>query len=92
MKMSKPVALKRIRALTQQSHVVPSTELPGRMRKRQITWAEIIKVLLQGWIVEGPALDIKGCWRCTMKRFAAGEDVTVVVSICDDTLVVITTF
>jgi hypothetical protein len=62
------------------------------MRQSKITWAEIIKVLQMGAIIEGPALDQKGCWRCSMERYAAGEEVKVVVSICDDTLVVITTF
>ena len=31
-------------------------------------------------MTEGPALDIKGYWRCTMERLAAGEEVTVIVS------------
>jgi hypothetical protein len=42
--------------------------------------------------MEGPAIDQKGGWRCTVQRFAAGEKISVVVSIYDDGLVVITTF
>ena len=91
--MTRPAALGRIRALSADTaNVVLGPEAPRRMRQRRITWADVIKVLQRGSITEGPALDQKGCWRCRMERFAAGETVRVVVSICDDTLVVITTF
>jgi hypothetical protein len=76
--MSVPVARRRIRELAKDTaNVVPGPEAPGRMRKRKITWTQIIMVLQKGEITEGPALDSKGGWRCTMERFAAGEDVKV---------------
>ncbi|MDX2224117.1 MAG: hypothetical protein SFV21_15310 [Rhodospirillaceae bacterium] len=42
-------------------------------------------------IVEGPALDAKGCWRCTMTRLAAGERIKVVVAIVPVDLVLVVT-
>jgi len=92
-KMSRPLALQRIRELAGDTeNVVPGPEAPKRMKQRKITWAEIIKVLQNGQITEGPAMDPKGCWRCTVERFAAGEDLKVVVAICEGTLVVVTAF
>jgi len=62
-----------------------------RMRKRRINPTQVYSCLRKGIIIEGPSLDIKGCWRCTMYRLAAGEAVSVVVSIIPhDNLLVIT--
>ncbi len=91
--MTRPVALKRIRALAGDSARVSfSRHAEQRLGQRGITAREVFGVLHQGRITEEPALDLKGCWRCTMTRFAAGEDVVVVVAICGDRLVVVTMF
>lgn len=91
--MDAPRALARIRQLASDTgNIVQGPEAPSRMRKRRISWAEIVKVLQLGQITEGPFVDQKGCWRCRLERFAAGESVKVAVSICDDVLVVITCF
>ena len=91
--MNGPNALRRIRELAADSaNVVRGPEIKGRMRKRRISWKEIILALQKGVIVEGPTLDMKGCWRCTVERFGAGRNLNVVVSICGDDLVVITAF
>ncbi len=93
LKMTRTVALRRIRELSKNTaNVVRGPEIRGSMRKRKISWDQVIKVLQLGMITEGPYEDIKGCWRCKMERFAAGENVRVVVSICGDELVAITTF
>jgi hypothetical protein len=38
------------------------------MRQRGVTPLEVLEVLRKGGIVEGPAPDLEGCWRCTMQR------------------------
>lgn len=91
--MARPVALKRIRTPAEDlSRVSFSPHAHQRLGKRGITVRKVFGVLRQGSITEGPALDPKGCWRCAMTRFAAGEDVVVVVAICDERLVVVTTY
>jgi hypothetical protein len=62
------------------------------MRQRRVTPLEVLKVLRKGGITEGPAHDLKGCWRCTMQRFAAGESLSLAVAICEATLVIITVY
>lgn len=93
LQMTQPVAQRRIRELAAEtSLIVEGPEIKSRMLRRQITWQEIIKVLQLGIITEGPYLDIKGSWRCTVERFGAGRTVRVVVAINLDRLVVITAF
>lgn len=80
-KMSKNAALEIIRAAAADSaRVIWLSHVKQRMRQRRITPKQVISCLLKGVIIEGPALDDKGYWRCRMQRLAAGEEVTVVVS------------
>jgi hypothetical protein len=91
--MTRAEALRRIRHLAGDSaNVVFTNHAKQRMRQRDVTPLEVLEVLRKGAITEGPAPDVKGCWRCTMERFAAGEDLAVAVAICDMTLVVITVY
>jgi len=91
--MTRPAALKRIRALAEDSsRVVFSRHAEQRLGTRGITVRKEFGVLRHGRVTEGPALDVKGCWRCAMSRFEAAEDVTVVVAICDDRLIVVTAY
>jgi hypothetical protein len=91
--MTRIQALRRIRHLAGDSADVVFTNHAGRrMRQRRVTPLEVLEVLRKGAITEGPAPDVKGCWRCTVKRFAAGEDLSVAVAVCDMTLVVITVY
>jgi hypothetical protein len=93
LQMTKPVAQRRIRELAADTaNVIEGPEIKSRMLKRRITWQEIINVLQMGLITEGPYLDIKGCWRCNLQRFGAGRNLTVVVAISADKLIVITAF
>ncbi len=63
------------------------------MKKRRITRGQVYSCLRRGVITEGPALDIKNYWRCTMFRLAAGDEVSVVVSFNSrERLIVITAF
>lgn len=92
--MNRPAAQKRIRELAEDSaNVNQVPEIKRRMRERKVTWREVLHVLRAGHIVDGPARDMHGCWRCELELFRAGRRVTVVVSICDDAyLVAITTW
>ena len=91
--VSRPDALRKIRELAADSaNVVAGPEYPWRAVKRKLNWHDVIRALQRDSIVEGPYLDQKGCWRCRLERFAAGEELTVIVSICGRTLVVITAF
>jgi Domain of unknown function (DUF4258) len=91
--MTRADALRRIRHLAGDSvNVVFRPHAKAQMRRRGITPLEVLNVLRHGGITEGPALDLKGCWRCTMQRFAAGENVTTAVAICDTTVVIVTAF
>lgn len=62
-----------------------------RMRKRRISFAQIIACLEKGVIVEGPYLDIHGFWRSTMEYLSAGDEVAVVVSFNSRESVVVVT-
>ncbi len=91
--MTPAEARQRIAALAGDSaNVVLSLHAKSRMRKRNITLLEVLNTLRKGAIAEGPAFDLQGCWRCTMRRFAAGEDVSVTVAIRDSTLVIVTAY
>ncbi len=93
LKMTAPVALRIIRAAAAESRVVWLLHAKKRMRQRHITPSQVLSCLLKGVITEGPAMDNKGYWRCTMQRLAAGEEITVVVSFqSHDGVVVISVF
>jgi hypothetical protein len=80
--MDAPRALRIIRAAAENTaKVIFLPHAVKRMRQRRIGATQVYSCLRKGIIVEGPALDIKGCWRCTMRRLTAGEEVTVIVSI-----------
>lgn len=79
-RMSRPIALQYIRSAAAESRLVWLPHAKQRMRQRRISPAQVLSCLTRGVMTEGPALDIKGYWRCTMERLAAGEEVTVIVS------------
>jgi hypothetical protein len=62
------------------------------MQKRRITRTQVDSCLLKGVITEGPSLDQKGGWRCTMTRLAAGEEIELSVAIVLPRLLVITVY
>lgn len=56
----------------------------ARMRQRRVSQAQVMACLLRGSIHEGPALDIHGCWRFTMRRAVAGDTLNVTASLVWD--------
>jgi hypothetical protein len=92
-RMTRPVALRTIRRLAAEGATLRFTvHARDQMRRRQITPRQVLGVLLKGGIEEGPSRDSHGCWRCTMRRYAAGETAVVVAAICGDRLVIVTAF
>jgi hypothetical protein len=63
----------------------------ARMAQRRITDAMVLETLRRGYVVEGPALDMHGNWKATMKKLVAGVQVRVAAAI-DEGVIVITVF
>lgn len=63
-----------------------------QMNARGFTRLDALRCIEQGTICEGPYQGPTGDWKVNMQRHAAGEEMVVVVAICDPTLVVITAF
>ncbi|MCH7694017.1 MAG: DUF4258 domain-containing protein [Proteobacteria bacterium] len=75
------------------SRVVILDHARRRMRRRRISPTQVYSCIRMGVITEGPSQDMKGYWRCTMQRFAAGEEITIVVSFNSrESLLVITVY
>ncbi len=62
-----------------------------RMEQRGITIRQILQCLRKGTIQEGPFLNDHCSWQVTMARHAAGDEISCVVAI-EGNLIVITTF
>src|SRR5690349_19241296 len=91
-RLSVDAAVKRIRELAGDSrNVFITRHALQRMVERQITRPQVIDALVHGVIIEGPALDLHGNWKCTMRRFAAGQELEVVVAL-QGNLIVITVY
>ena len=75
-------ALRIVRRLAQDSKTVFfSDHASKRMTQRKVTRVQVLECLLKGAITEGPALDIKACWKFTITRVACGDTVSAVVAL-----------
>jgi len=67
-----------------------------RMKKRNITRAQVMKCLKHGIITEGPSRGIKGNWELRIETLSAGDPIAVVAALDKDNkgnlIVVITTY
>jgi Domain of unknown function (DUF4258) len=80
--LSRPKALKLVRDLAaDNANVFFTSHALTRMRQRKVTPLEVIKCLLKGVIVEGPALGLKGDWELALERMGAGRRLRVAVAI-----------
>src|SRR5262249_51800802 len=84
--------VKKAHALAQQSENVylDHPHAKERMIERKISIQQIFDVLKHGKGVDGPTLDIYGCWRIKLEKFSAGRLVQVVVIVKEEHLEVIT--
>ena len=92
--MNRPTALRIIREIAAEtSRVVILYHAKRSMRRRRISPTQVYSCIRLGVITEGPSQDMKGYWRCTMQRLAAGEEITIVVSFNSrESLLVITVY
>lgn len=63
------------------SRVIFTTHATERMIERKITRTQVFKCLTHGWVVEGPAPDIKGNMSLKMEVKSAGDVVSVVAAL-----------
>ena len=81
--------LRRIRELAAEDANVRFTKhAVVRMAQRKILIRQVLTVLRGGVIIEGPALNIHGNWQCTLRHFAAGNEVQVAAAIEQGVLVI----
>lgn len=84
--------IKQIASDSSRVFIVPHAQ--KRMDERCITRTQILRCLLHGRIVEGPAQQIRGNWRFTVETCCAGEGINVVAEIEEDingnTIIVVT--
>lgn len=52
-----------------------------RMNQRRVTFRAIVAALRLGAVIDDPSRDARGNWTCRMRRFAAGEELTLAVAI-----------
>jgi len=98
----RPVKLSRSRAkeilriaADDSSLVFLTVHAQKRMRERNITLTEILRILRSGRIIDGPAENlIKGNWECTVNGFSAGKNLQVSVAIERDekNIIVVTVY
>lgn len=74
-------------------NVILTDHAKERMQERNVTFKHIITCLQKGRVIEGPYLDLKGCWKCTMVRAVSGLEITVVTAVdFENKLIVVTTY
>lgn len=84
----------RVRALSVSSeNVVFTRHARLRMLQRDVTDLQVLEVLRRGSVVrdEGPAPDIHGNWKATLRRTVAGQEVNV-AAVLSGGVVVITIY
>jgi hypothetical protein len=90
--MNAAAFLARVRALSALSeNVVFTSHARTRMRQRRISDLQVLEVLRRGTVAEGPALDIYGNWKATLRKAVAGEIVHVAAAL-EKGVVVITVY
>ena len=86
--MTPAAMIRRIRELAAvDSNVRLTNHALWRMDERGILLRQVIAVVRTGVIDEGPALNIRGNWQCTLRGRAAGMEVHVAVVIEDGVLI-----
>lgn len=90
--LTRPVALERIRFLMSQGAYDFDPHFSDMMVERDISMRQVLTVLREGTINQGPELDEYNDWRCRVKKRVAGRLVRVVVAIQRNALLIVTTF
>jgi hypothetical protein len=93
-RLGRAEAERAIRALAADpGRVVVTHHARIRMRQRGISFETVLAALRRGAVIDDPSRDVRGNWTCRVRRFAAGEELTVAVAIEWETgVLVITVF
>jgi len=90
--MNAAAFLARVRALAGSSeNIIFTGHARTRMRQRRISDLQVLEVLRRGGVAEGPALDIYGNWKATLRKTVAGQTVHVAAAL-EKGVVVITVY
>lgn len=74
--------LKRLRAAAEDSaRVIITGHAAQRMKQRKVSFAQVLKCLQKGIVIEPAALDQYGAWKATVGSKVAGDDIRVAVAI-----------
>lgn len=73
--------IKRLAEDEENFSVFITTHANSQITKRKITRKQVVTVLKTGNITEGPFLNPKHNWQCTVEGYSAGENITVVCAI-----------
>lgn len=94
-----PVAALRIvrRVAADDAKVFFTRQAERRMFERHVSVPEVLAALRRGRIVEGPARDARGHWRCSLAHAQRGRELTVAVALGRDAeqgrqIIVVTVF
>jgi len=81
-RLSKPEAAAVIKEIAQDAdRIVPVGHGRRRMRERDFTITQVVRVVRAGYIDGDPWLDEHGNWRVDMRGRSAGEEITVGLAI-----------
>lgn len=82
LRLSKPEAAAVIKEIAQDAdRIAPVGHGRRRMRERDFTIMQVVRVVRAGYIDGDPWLDEHGNWRVDMRGWAAGEEITVCLAI-----------
>lgn len=82
LQLSAPAALRIIRRLAaDDANVFFTRHAERRMFERHVSVPEVLAALRRGRIVEGPAHDARGHWRCALAHAQRGRELTVAVAL-----------
>lgn len=74
--------IREVAGTSEKVFVLPHAE--ERMTERGISRTQVLRCLKNGHITEGPAQDMKGCWKFRIEVLSAGDPITVIASLCLD--------
>ena len=94
MRLGRADAQRMIRALAADAdRVVVTRHAELRMNQRRVAFRVVVAALRLGAVIDDPSRDVRGNWTCRVRRFAAGEELTLAVAIeWESRLLVITVF
>ncbi len=82
LQLSVPAATRIIRLIAaEDSNVFFTRHAERRMFERHVSVPEVLATLRRGRIMEGPARDVRGDWRCSIAHTQRGRELIVAVAL-----------